>query len=200
MSSYSDAFCDDVWTTACKASKDMNGNMDLSQMIGKSSFQKIHHNKSVFTCGTSIYCNPLMFYGGQFPIEHGFCITIPKAQGWNSINYLLLSLSTPMLYLRFYYKSTHSCHVLQDTVIFDYCTNWEKEIHIDTNQTWRRPYIQEGVQLDQATDVDTGIQSWHQKLLAWLRSHDSFPISFSTNKWHMKLNIRTLVVIQSKSC
>ena len=41
-----------------------------------------YHNKSVSACGGPLYFNASMVpMGDHFPIELGFCITVPKAQG-----------------------------------------------------------------------------------------------------------------------
>ncbi len=76
----------------------MNGNIDLLQMMGKSSFQLSrktvkYHNGSVSACGRPLYFNISMVpMGDHFLIELGFYIIIPKAQG-HTICKLIASLS-----------------------------------------------------------------------------------------------------------
>lgn len=81
----------------------MNGNMDQSQVMGKSLFQltKKYHNESISACRTPFYLNastvPMC---DHFLCELGLCITILKAQGQN-IHKLFASLSEhPCAFLR----------------------------------------------------------------------------------------------------
>ena len=64
-----------------------------------------YHNESVSACGGPLYFNALMVpMGDHFPIELGFYITIPKAQG-HTIHKLIASLSEhPCPFLRFCYE------------------------------------------------------------------------------------------------
>ena len=82
-------------------------------MIGKSSFlcskTVKYHNESLSACGGPLYFNASMDpMGDHFPIEVGFCITIPKSQGC-TIYKLIASFSEhPCPFLRFHYEQIYS--------------------------------------------------------------------------------------------
>ena len=91
----------------------MNGNMDPLQMMGNhhSHCPKTskYHNESVSASGRPVSFNTSMVpMGDHFPIELGFCITIPKAQGRN-IHQLIASLSEhPCPFLRSHYEKIYT--------------------------------------------------------------------------------------------
>jgi hypothetical protein len=106
--------CDDVSTTEYKTRKrnewkheSITSDGKVIVPIDKKTVK--YHNESISACGTPFYLNASTVpMGDHFPIQLGFCITIPKAQG-QTIHKLFASLSEhPCAFLRFRYEQIYT--------------------------------------------------------------------------------------------